>query len=150
MYQCATCASCTKYNKPFFGRSVGVSQIFFQEICSSGGKQKIHKVSAAFIVKNRHPQTSLKHKIQKISLIIDLYLKPNRATDSTDHQSSRTLDSMSSRGTDTLPWTWVIDLQISGNISVVELGNRCIFLSKTCKFCLTTLCWKHINHADLN
>ena len=32
---------------------------FFQEICSSGGKQAIHKVSAAFIVKNCHPRTSL-------------------------------------------------------------------------------------------
>ena len=41
----------------FFGRSV--TQIFFQEICSSGGKQTIHKVSAAFIVKNCHPQKSL-------------------------------------------------------------------------------------------
>ena len=40
-----------------FGRSV--TQIFFQEICSSGGKQTIHKVSAAFIVKNCHPQKSL-------------------------------------------------------------------------------------------
>ena len=29
---------------------------FFQEVCSSGGKQTIHKVS----VKNCHPQTSLK------------------------------------------------------------------------------------------
>ena len=28
-------------------------------ICSSGGKQTIHKISAAFIVKNCHPQTSL-------------------------------------------------------------------------------------------
>ena len=35
----------------FFGRSV--TQIFFQEICFSGGKQTIHKVSAAFIVKNQ-------------------------------------------------------------------------------------------------
>ena len=33
---------------------------FSQEICSSGGKQTIHKVSAAFIVKNCHPWTSLK------------------------------------------------------------------------------------------
>ena len=32
---------------------------FFQEMCSSGGKQTIDKVSAAFIVKNCHPQTSL-------------------------------------------------------------------------------------------
>ena len=32
---------------------------FFQEMCSSGGKQTIHKVSAAFIVKNYHPRTSL-------------------------------------------------------------------------------------------
>ena len=35
---------------------------FFQEICFSGGKQTIHKVSAAFIVKNCHPRTSLKLK----------------------------------------------------------------------------------------
>ena len=41
-----------------FGRSV--TQIFFfQEICFSGGKQTIHKVSADFIVKNCHPRTSL-------------------------------------------------------------------------------------------
>ena len=32
---------------------------FFQEICFSGGKQTKHKVSAAFIVKNYHPRTSL-------------------------------------------------------------------------------------------
>ena len=32
---------------------------FFQEIYSSGGKQTIHKVSAAFIVKNCDPRTSL-------------------------------------------------------------------------------------------
>ena len=32
---------------------------FCQEICFSGGKQTIHKVSAAFIVKNYHPRTSL-------------------------------------------------------------------------------------------
>ena len=31
---------------------------FFQEICFSGGKQTITKVSAAFIVKNCHPRTS--------------------------------------------------------------------------------------------
>ena len=30
-----------------------------EEICFSGGKQTIHKVSAAFIVKNCHPRTSL-------------------------------------------------------------------------------------------
>ena len=34
---------------------------FFQEICSSGGKQTIHKVSAAFTVKNCHPRTSLNY-----------------------------------------------------------------------------------------
>ena len=34
---------------------------FFQEICFSGGKQTIHKVSAAFIVKNCHPRTSLSY-----------------------------------------------------------------------------------------
>ena len=33
---------------------------FFQEICSSGGKQTMHKVSTAFIVKNCHPRASLK------------------------------------------------------------------------------------------
>ena len=33
---------------------------FFQEICSSGGNQTIHKVSAAFIVKNFHPRTYLR------------------------------------------------------------------------------------------
>ena len=33
---------------------------FFREMCSSGGKQTIHKVSAAFIVKNCHPRTFLK------------------------------------------------------------------------------------------
>ena len=38
---------------------VGYPNIFFQEICFSGGKQTIHKVSAAFIVKNCHPRTSL-------------------------------------------------------------------------------------------
>ena len=32
---------------------------FFQEICFSGGKQTIHKVSAAFIGKNCHPRSSL-------------------------------------------------------------------------------------------
>ena len=32
---------------------------FFQEICSPGGKQTIHKVSAALIVQNCHPQKSL-------------------------------------------------------------------------------------------
>ena len=32
---------------------------FFQEICFSSGKQTIHKVSAAFTVKNCHPRTSL-------------------------------------------------------------------------------------------
>ena len=35
-------------------------QNFFQEICFSGGKKAIHKVSAAFIVKNCLPRTSLK------------------------------------------------------------------------------------------
>ena len=38
---------------------VSYPNIFFQEICSSGGKQTTHKVSAAFIVKNCHPRTSL-------------------------------------------------------------------------------------------
>ena len=33
---------------------------FFHGICSSGGKQTIHEVSAAFIVKNYHPRTSLR------------------------------------------------------------------------------------------
>ena len=32
---------------------------FFQEICSSGGKYTIRKVSAAFILKNCHPRNSL-------------------------------------------------------------------------------------------
>ena len=32
---------------------------FFQEICSSGGKQTIRKFSEASIVKNCHPRTSL-------------------------------------------------------------------------------------------
>ena len=41
-----------------FGRLV--TQILFQEICFSSGKQAIHKVSAAFIVKKYHPRTSLK------------------------------------------------------------------------------------------
>ena len=37
-----------------------ITPIFFQEICSSGGKQTIHKVSVAVsIVKNCHPLTSL-------------------------------------------------------------------------------------------
>ena len=36
--------------------------IFFQEICSSGGKQTIHKVSAVFIVKNCHPRTAFSKK----------------------------------------------------------------------------------------
>ena len=50
------------YKMSFFGRSV--TQIFFfQEMCSSGGKQTIHKVSTAFIVKNCHPRTSLKQPI---------------------------------------------------------------------------------------
>ena len=40
---------------------VGYPNIFFQEICSSGGKQTIQKVlAAAFIVKNCHSLTSLK------------------------------------------------------------------------------------------
>ena len=37
---------------------VGYPNIFFQEICSSGGNQTTHKVSAAFIVKTailEHP-----------------------------------------------------------------------------------------------
>ena len=38
---------------------VGYPNIFFQEMCSTGGKQTIYKVSAAFIVKNCHPLTSL-------------------------------------------------------------------------------------------
>ena len=37
---------------------VSYPNIFFREICSSGGKQTIHKISEAFIVKNCHPQTS--------------------------------------------------------------------------------------------
>ena len=45
------------YKMWFFGRSV--TQIIFQEICSSGAKQTTHKVSVAFIVKNCHPRTSL-------------------------------------------------------------------------------------------
>ena len=36
-----------------------LSKYFFLKICSSGGKQIIHKVSAASIVKNCHPRTSL-------------------------------------------------------------------------------------------
>ena len=32
---------------------------FFQEVCFRGSKQTIHKVSAAFIVKNCHPRTPL-------------------------------------------------------------------------------------------
>ena len=48
--------------KPFynviFGRSV--TQIFFSgNMFFSDGKQTIHKVLAAFIVKNCHPRTSL-------------------------------------------------------------------------------------------
>ena len=43
-------------NVIFFGRSV--TQILFQGICSSGGKQTIHKISAVFVVKNCHPQKS--------------------------------------------------------------------------------------------
>ena len=46
-----------------FGRSV--TQVFLQEICFSGGKQTIHKVSAAFIVKNCHPGTPLKQNVFK-------------------------------------------------------------------------------------
>ena len=48
--------------KPFFkcdfleGR---LPKYFFQAMCSSGGKQTIHKVSAAFTVKSCHPRTSL-------------------------------------------------------------------------------------------
>ena len=38
-------------------------QYFFQEICSFGCKQTIHKVSIAFIVKNWHPRTSLTLKL---------------------------------------------------------------------------------------
>ena len=45
----------------FFGRSV--TKIFLQEICFSGDKQTIHKVLAAFIVKNCHPRTSLEGKL---------------------------------------------------------------------------------------
>ena len=33
---------------------------FFLKICSSGGKKTIHKVSAASIVRNYHPRTSLR------------------------------------------------------------------------------------------
>ena len=33
--------------------------IFFQEICSSGGKQTTHKFSEAFIVKNCHVQSAI-------------------------------------------------------------------------------------------
>ena len=36
---------------------------FFQEMCSSGGKQIIHKVSAAFIVRNCHPRISLNRRV---------------------------------------------------------------------------------------
>ena len=40
---------------------------FFQEICFSGGKQTIHKVTAAFIDKNCLPRTSLNEmKLKKI------------------------------------------------------------------------------------
>ena len=58
---------------------------------------------------------------------IDNKCKPNRATDRIDH-SSRTLDSISSRGTDSLSRTWVIDLQISGNNSVVTVRKSLHFL----------------------
>ena len=55
-----------------------LSKYFFQEICFSGGKQTIHKVSAAFIVKNCHPRTSLKppptYRLQ-IFLAKDQYLR---------------------------------------------------------------------------
>ena len=37
---------------------------FFQEMCSSRGKETIHKVSAAFIVKNCHPRTSLRLQLR--------------------------------------------------------------------------------------
>ena len=43
---------------------------FFQEMCSSGGKQTVHKVSAAFIVKNCHPRTSLKIELLTINMNI--------------------------------------------------------------------------------
>ena len=39
-----------------------ITEIVFQKIYSSGGKQTIHNVSAAFIVKNCHPPTSLKNQ----------------------------------------------------------------------------------------
>ena len=47
-----------------------LSKYSFQEICSSGGKQTIHKVSAAFIVKNSS-------NILKLITLISMYhLKP--------------------------------------------------------------------------
>ena len=42
---------------------------FFQEIYSTGGKQTMHKVSAAFIVKNCHPRTSSRPGSSTWSLI---------------------------------------------------------------------------------
>ena len=53
------------YNVMFW--KVGYPNIFFQEICFSGGKQTIHKVSVAFIVKNWNPRTSLL-KVRKVAV----------------------------------------------------------------------------------
>ena len=50
------------------------TQIFFQEMCYSGGKQTIHKVSAAFIVKNCHPWTSLTLKSRTAWPIPAIYI----------------------------------------------------------------------------
>ena len=57
-----------------FGRSgkVGYPNAFFQEIRSSGGKQTIHKVSAAFIVKNSHPRASFKSGIISVLVLSKL------------------------------------------------------------------------------
>ena len=52
----------------FLRRSV--TRIFFQEICSSGGKQTLHKLSAAFIVKDCHPRESLSfQKLRSLFLV---------------------------------------------------------------------------------
>ena len=49
--------------KMFFFLEGRLPKYIFQEICSSGGTQTIHKVSAGFIVKNCHPRTSLNEMI---------------------------------------------------------------------------------------
>ena len=81
-------------------------------------------------------------KIQKISLIIHLHLKPIRATD----WIKSYIGLLVFKGNRLI----AVNLgdRSADNISVVKLGNHCIFLSKTCKgpcniYCITGLVQNH-------